>query len=152
MSTTTPSTTAAVTEIPASSRVDLVSPKGRVTGQRITFGAGTVPALRKYWKAKGLSNTKASLKVRETLADEAQLRWALHAIAMEELRSAGKVPTVCDIRAQGATVKFAEPPKAPKAPAKAKALTPEVRALQAEIDRLRALVGEKSAVPVTLDV
>lgn len=89
---------------------DIVSARGKVTGQRLTF-AGTESAaeLRARLRAGGLKGRELDRKVNEVICGKADVRWVEFEASVSAMRSAGMVPDLVEVRKKTGTAKFVRP-------------------------------------------
>lgn len=94
--------------IPSNSVRDIVSPKGRITGQKfILDGTGMTPAeLKQSLRLQGLRGNKLSHTFREVVRGNQNVAWANAQCFMEMQRKQGKVPAVGTSREHTASLTF----------------------------------------------
>ena len=131
--------------LPNNSIRDIVSPKGRITGQKfILDGSGMTPAeLKQHLRSQGMRGNTLSHTFREVMRGNQTVAWASAQCFMEMCRKEGKVPTVGTNRKNTANLQFVDATEVAKKVKKAEGLDPEVviaNKLGIKVEDLRLMI------------
>lgn len=122
---------------------DIVSKKGRVVGQKFTFGTLTAREIRQAGRGMGLKGSALNEYVNDALHNEAAQRKAAGAVFLSVAESKGMLPDSADLRAGSGVLRLVMPKATKVETAKDK----EIARLQAELEQLRK-VQAVMALPV----